>query len=73
MMKRFKFKRASQLALVLTSMAMLASCGSAPTSTAPEAATEPTTAAATPADQQELKDVRVVTTPKVLVQAGSIG
>jgi NitT/TauT family transport system substrate-binding protein len=59
MMKRFKFKRASQLALVLTSMAMLASCGSAPTSTAPEAATEPTTAAATPADQQELKDVRV--------------
>ena len=59
MMKRFKFKCASQLALVLTSMAMLASCGSAPTSTAPEAATEPTTAAATPADQQELKDVRV--------------
>jgi NitT/TauT family transport system substrate-binding protein len=63
MVRKFELKQALQLAVMLASVAALAACGSAPTTSAPdttsEATEESTSAAATPSESQELTDVRV--------------
>jgi NitT/TauT family transport system substrate-binding protein len=63
MVRKFELKQALQLAIMLASVAALAACGSAPTTSAPdttsEATEESTSAAATPSESQELTDVRV--------------
>jgi NitT/TauT family transport system substrate-binding protein len=63
MVRKFELKQALQLAVMLASVAALAACGSAPTTSAPGATSEATeesaSAAATPSESQELTDVRV--------------